>query len=332
MMKMKRYMFMVHSPLNKHILITGGAGFIGSHIAEECLRQGANVTIIDNEFNGNPGNLKSFKTKALTYVKGDIRDAELLAKLMKGVDYVFHEAAVASVPRSIDNPYNSLDNNIMGTLNVLLKARDAKVKRVLFASSSSVYGDDTTMPKLEEKTGKTLSPYALSKHTCEELMRQFYELYGLETVTLRYFNVFGEKQDPNSQYSAVIPKFITMMLNGKQPTIFGTGEVSRDFTFVKNVVDANLLFMKLPKAKVCGKVFNIACGGSISLNELVSLLNENLSTNLKPIYSAGKIGEIKDSKANISKAIALGYKPKINFNEGLKRTIKYYKEEEKRCK
>jgi len=260
------------------------------------------------------------------YFKKDIRDKELKQLLQElKPDYVFHQAAVSSVPRSVKDPETTLDNNIMGTLNLLNACRDEGVKRVLFASSSSVYGDNPTLPKIEEKTGKVLSPYALTKQAGENLMRQFYQLYGLETVSLRYFNVFGPRQDPNSQYSAVIPLFIKRMLEGKNPQIFGDGTQSRDFTFIDNVVKGNLLFAELPKEEVAGKVFNLAYGGSISVNSLLKNLNNLLGTSMKPEYLEERPGEIKDSCADITKARGLGFKPEVSFEQGLKQTIEYYK-------
>lgn len=315
----------------KKIIITGGAGFIGSHIAEELVKQGADVVVIDNEFNGFKSNLddayRHIDKGSLQYIKADICDERLnnIFKKHSPIDFVFHEAAVASVPKSIKNPFISFKNNIMGTLNVLWCSKENKIGRVLFASSSSVYGDDKTLPKQEEKTGKTLSPYALTKHTCEEMMRLFYELYGLETVSLRYFNVFGPRQSPNSPYAAVIPKFIKKMLKGQRPGIFGDGKQSRDFTFVKNVVDGNLLFAKLPTEKVCGKVFNISCGGSISVNDLVKELNKLMGKSIKPEYLPERKGDIRDSCADISKAKNFGFKPNVSFSEGLRITLEYYK-------
>lgn len=315
----------------KKVIITGGAGFIGSYIAEELVKQGADVVVIDNEFSGFKSNLdnvyKHTDKGSLEYIKADICDKRLnlIFKRHSPIDIVFHEAAVVSVPMSVKEPYRSFKNNVMGTLNVLLCAKENKVGRVIFASSSSVYGDDKTFPKKEEKTDKTLSPYALTKKTCEEMMRQFYELYNLKTVSLRYFNVFGPRQNPNGPYAAVIPIFISRMLKGERPQIFGDGKQSRDFTFVKNVVDGNLLFAKLPAEKVCGKVFNLSCGGSISVNDLVKELNKLMGKNIKPEYFPIRKGDIMDSCADISKARKLGFKPKVSFSEGLKITLDYYR-------
>ncbi len=297
------------------ILVTGGAGFIGSYIAEEFVKQGADVVVIDNEFSGFKSNLDSIYKHtdkgSLKYIKADICDDVLnsIFKEHSPVDLIFHEAAVVSVPMSVKEPYRSFKNNVM----------------VIFFSISSVYGDEKTPLKKGEKIGKTLSPYALTKNTCEEMMRQFYELYGLETVSLRYFNVFGPRQNSNKPYAAVIPIFINRMLKDERPQIFGDGKQSRDFTFVENVVDGNLLFAKLPAEKVCGKVFNLSCGKSIYVNDLVNELNKLMGKNIKPEYLPERKGDVRDSCADISKARKLGFKPKVSFSEGLKITLEYYR-------
>lgn len=318
---------------NKKVLITGGAGFIGSHIATDLIKKGSNVIVVDNEFSGKKKNLEEAKILSmepgfgnLDYVKLDLRNEYLKDLILETKpEIVFHQAAITSVPRSIKDPEMTLSNNITGTLKLLLACKDAGVKRVLFASSSSVYGNEPTLPKQEEKTGDPLSPYALSKQTCEHLLKQFYYLHGLETVSLRYFNVFGPKQDPNSPYSAAIPLFIKKIIQNESPTIFGDGTQSRDFTFIQNVIDGNLLFAQAPKEQVCGKVFNLAYGGSISVNSLVEKINQLLGTSIKPIYAPERPGEIKDSCADITKAKSIGFTPPIGFEDGLKHTIEYYK-------
>lgn len=314
----------------KRVVVTGGAGFIGSHLVRELVALGAKVTVIDNEFSGRKDNLSDVLDK-IDYKKIDICDKSIdLAKEIMGnsseqVYCVFHEAAVASVPRSVADPMISFENNVIGMLRVLLACKKLGVRRVLFASSSSVYGDEKTMPKMEKRTGKTLSPYALTKHIGEEMMRQFYELYGLECVCLRYFNVFGPRQNPNGPYAAVIPLFINKMLSGENPVIFGDGKQRRDFTYVKNVVDTNVLFSQLPSEEVSGKTFNIACGGSIELISVVEDLNKILGTQIKPIFLDERKGDIKDSCADITLASSLGFKPSVSFFDGLKDTANYYK-------
>lgn len=319
--------------LEKRVLVTGGAGFIGSHLVTELVKKGYNVTVIDNESTGNKKNLdeafsisknKSNGSK-IHYEYMDIKNS-LVEQLINDhkSEIVFHLAAIGSVPRSIEHPLDTWDSNGNGTFRLLEASRKAGVKRFIFASSSSVYGDHPALPKVEEKTGKPLSPYALSKQIDEDIVR-FYNSWGLETVSLRYFNVFGSRQDPNSQYAAAIPKFITAMLSGNSPTIFGDGEQSRDFTYVDNVVKANLLFSELPKEKVCGQTFNVACGSRYTVNDLVSNLNNILGTSIKPEYKPERPGDIKHSHADISKAKFLGYNPHISFKDGLRKTVEYYK-------
>jgi UDP-glucose 4-epimerase len=247
--------------------------------------------------------------------------------ILKNTDYVFHLAAIPSVPRSIESPKVTFDNNVTATLNLLQSCKEAKVKRVIFASSSSVYGDINGGQKVEEKIGKTLSPYALSKFCGEELMRQFYELYGFETVSLRFFNVFGPRQNPNSPYSAVIPLFIKKIMQDERPIVYGDGKQSRDFTYVKNVVEGMILFATLPKEKVCGNSFNLACGNKVILEEVIKKINLILKAELRPIYIEERKGDIKNSCADITKARSLGYTPSVNFDKGLKQTIQYYKKE-----
>lgn len=305
-------------------LITGGAGFIGSHISEELVKRDHEVRILDNFLTGKRENIASFLDK-IELIEGDIKDFETCQCALEGVDFVLHQAALPSVPRSIKDPLATNENNIRGTLNVLLASREAKVKKVVFASSSSVYGDDTHLPKIEGRQGSPLSPYALSKLVGEHYCRIFSQIYGLSTVFLRYFNIFGPRQDPFSQYAAVIPNFITKMLKGEKPIIFGDGEQSRDFTFVSNVVEANILASKAQD--VSGEAFNIACGERTTVNSLAKTINEVLKINIDPVHDEPRPGDVKNSFAEISKARKmLKYEPLVPFNEGLKKTINWYQE------
>ncbi len=305
-------------------LITGGGGFIGSNIARALLKEGAQVRIIDNFSTGRKVNLTGIEDK-LELIEGDIRDYWTVSEAVAGVDYILHQAALASVPRSIKNPLSSSEVNINGTLNILDAARKAGVKRVVMASSSSVYGDTPTLPKHEGMVPDPLSPYAVSKLADEKYCKVFYDLYGLETVCLRYFNIFGPHQDPQSEYAAVVPKFITSFLNGKQPTVYGDGEQSRDFTFIDNAVSANL---KATTAKDApGKYYNIACGGQYTLNQLLDRLREIIGVDIKAKYDSPRKGDIKHSFADISRAEKdLGYKMIVDFKEGLKKTVDWYKQ------
>lgn len=320
---------------NKKAIVTGGAGFIGSHLVEELINQEANVIVIDNLSTGNKENLKQAKTLAkknktlFKLYKADIRNIKALEKIFQEfspIDYVFHEAAIASVPKSIDNPKETFENNVMGTLNLLELSKKYRIKRFIFASSSAVYGNTQNLPIKEEEPLNTLSPYALSKQIGEELLRQFYELYDLETVSLRYFNVFGTRQDPNGPYAAVIPIFIKKILNNEEPTIFGDGLQTRDFIYVKNVTKANIYLAKLDKEKVAGKSFNIAGGNRINLLDLIKNINEILNKNITPKFEESRVGDIKHSYADISKLINLGFSIKTSFSQGLKETIDYYKD------
>lgn len=305
-------------------LITGGAGFIGSHISEELVKRDHEVRIIDNFLTGKKENIASLLDK-IELIEGDIKDLETCQRALEGVDFVLHQAALPSVPRSIKDPLATNENNIRGTLNVLLASREAKVKKVVFASSSSVYGDDTHLPKIEGRQGSPLSPYALSKLVGEHYCRIFSQIFGLSTVFLRYFNIFGPRQDPFSQYAAVIPNFITKMLKGEKPIIFGDGEQSRDFTFVSNVVEANILASKAQD--VSGEAFNIACGERTTVNSLANTINEVLNKNIDPVHDEPRPGDVKNSYAEISKARKmLKYEPLVPFNEGLKKTINWYQE------
>ena len=310
-----------------HYLITGVAGFIGSNLAKALVERGERVRGIDNFATGKPENLAALRGK-LDFREADINNLDSVRKACQGVDFVLHEAAIPSVPKSVADPIGSNVANVDGTLNVLVAARDAKVKRVVYAASSSAYGDTPTLPKHEEMTPNPISPYAVAKLTGELYMQVFYRVYGLETVSLRYFNIFGPQQDANSQYSGVLAKFITLMLKGQQPTIYGDGEQSRDFTFVENVVQANLLACKAPADQVAGKVFNIATGTRSTLKQTFALLKNLTAYEGEPIYASERTGDIKHSLADISRAqAALGYKPSVNFEEGLRRTVDWYHSE-----
>lgn len=303
-------------------LVTGGAGFIGSHLAEELVKRGENVRVIDNFFSGKAENMASF-INDVEFYEGDIRDEELLKKIMPGVDYVLHHAAVASVPRSVENPEESTDVNVMGTLNVLRRAAENKVKRLVYAGSSSAYGNSDTEKKSELEAPDPISPYAVTKLAGEYYCRSFAYIYGLETVVLRYFNVFGERQDPKSLYSAVIPLFCAAAKEGKPATIYGTGRQTRDFTYVKNNVEANLLAAKTPG--ISGEVINIACGQTVDLIELHSAINRIMGKDLPPVMASPRVGDVMHSSADITKAKKLlGYEPKFSFEEGLAKTCAFF--------
>lgn len=303
-------------------LVTGGAGFIGSNIVEGLLKRGFKVRVLDNFSTGKIENIQDFLSD-IELVEGDIRYYRTVLQAVDGVDYILHQAALPSVPRSIKDPMSSNDVNITGTLNILEAAKEKKVKKVVVASSSSVYGDSSTLPKKEDMLINPLSPYAVTKLATEQYAMAYYKVYGLKTIALRYFNVFGPKQDPTSQYSAVIPKFITLMLQGKQPTINGDGTTSRDFTYIDNVVEANI--MCALNENVGGEYFNCACHGQITLNELVQKINEILGTNIKPLYADFREGDIKHSFADIAKIERMiGFKPIISFEEGLRKTVEWY--------
>jgi len=308
-------------------LVTGGAGFIGSHLAEALCRRGAQVIALDNLSLGNPKNLAWKKSgDALEFVEGDVADENLVRKLIAGCDWVFHEAALPSVPRSVAEPVRSNSQNLDATLQLLVLARDAKVKRFLFASSSSIYGDSDAPAKHEGLPPNPLSPYALQKYGGEKYGQLFHRLYGLPTVALRYFNVFGPRQAFDSPYSGVIAKFCTCMLKGEAPVIFGDGTQSRDFTYIENVVQANLLAVEAPLEKVAGRVFNIAGGQSISLLQLVEDLNRLTHHALKPRFEPPRAGDVHSSLADISAAqAALGYQMKIGWAEGLEKTLDFYR-------
>lgn len=303
-------------------LVTGGAGFIGSHLAEELVKRGENVRVIDNFFSGKAENMASF-INDVEFYEGDIRDEELLKKIMPGVDYVLHHAAVASVPRSVENPEESTEVNVMGTLNVLRRAAENKVKRLVYAGSSSAYGNSDTEKKSELEAPDPISPYAVTKLAGEYYCRSFAYIYGLETVVLRYFNVFGERQDPKSLYSAVIPLFCAAAKEGRPATIYGTGRQTRDFTYVKNNVEANLLAAKTPG--ISGEVINIACGRTVDLIELHSAINRIMGKDLPPVMAPPRVGDVMHSSADITKAKKLlGYEPKFSFEEGLAKTCAFF--------
>jgi nucleoside-diphosphate-sugar epimerase len=305
-----------------HYLITGGAGFIGSNLVEELLKQGEKVRVLDNFSTGRRDNLKPF-INDIELVEGDIRSLSTVYRAVDGVDYVLHQAALPSVQRSVEDPITTNEVNITGTLNVLIASRDRNVKRVVFASSSSIYGDNDSLPKREDMKPDPLSPYAAAKLTGEKYCKIFTEVYGLSTIVLRYFNVFGSRQDPTSQYSAVIPKFIYLMKNKNVPTIYGDGEQSRDFTYIKNVVNANLLACKNSDLK--HEIFNCAGQEQTSINQLVKNLNEILKTDVQADYDKPRSGEVKHSLADISKAKSLlNYNLEVNFKDGLKKTVEWF--------
>jgi nucleoside-diphosphate-sugar epimerase len=308
-------------------LITGVAGFIGSNIAHALLAQGDQVRGIDNLSDGRLKNLAGILNK-LDFRQADITDDEAIRSACAGMDYVLHQAARGSVPRSLADPVGSNHANVVGTVKVLHAARETGVKRVVYASSSSVYGDTPALPKREDMPCAPISPYAVSKYAGELYAQAFARHLGLETVSLRYFNVFGPGQHPTSQYAAVIPKFVRAMLRHEQPTIFGDGETTRDFTFVDNVVSANLLACQAPAEKVSGQVFNVATGKSASLNDLYALLQELTGYRAAPCYAPPREGDVHDSLADSSRALqAMGYRMLVDFKEGLRRTVEWYRQE-----
>ena len=309
-------------------LVTGGAGFIGSHLAEALCRRGVEVVALDDLSLGNVRNLDWKKSgDALEFVEGDAVDGQLVRRLMAGCDWVFHEAAMPSVPRSVAEPLKSNMQNLDAALQMLVLAREAGVKRFLFASSSAIYGDTEVAAKHEQLPPNPLSPYALQKYAAEKYGQLFHRLYDLPTVSLRYFNVFGPRQAFNSPYSGVIAKFCTGMLAGKAPLIYGDGRQSRDFTYIENVVRANLLAVEAPAEKVAGRVFNIAGGQSISLLQLVAELNRLTGQSLKPVFEPPRVGDVKSSLADVTAAReALGYQSAVSWEDGLKRTLEFYKQ------
>ena len=306
-------------------LITGIGGFIGSSLARALVARGERVRGIDNFSTGKRDNLADIRHE-IELLEADINDQQAIAEACHGVDYVLHQAAIPSVPRSVANPMESNQANVDGTLNVLVAARDADVKRVVYASSSSLYGDTPTLPKHEGMVPNPISPYAVSKLAGEHYMGAFYRSYGLETVSLRYFNVFGPYQDPTSMYSGVLAIFITRMLRGEQPTIYGDGEQSRDFTYIENVIEANLQACTAPASQVAGKAFNCATGRRVSLNETYGVLQQLTGYDGPPMYAPPRAGDIKHSLADISLAEKhLGYRPKVSFEAGLRQTVAWYR-------
>jgi len=302
----------------KHVIVTGGLGFIGSHLAEK-LSEDNDVAIIDNQSTGKLGNVSHLISDHLKVIEGDLRTLNLAA-IFEDYEYLFHQAALPSVPRSVKDPLASHEANITGTLMVLIAAKDADIQKVVYASSSSVYGDTAELPKREDMPVNPLSPYAVTKMAGEFYCKVFHEIYGLPTISLRYFNVFGPRQDPLSQYAAVIPRFITAMLDDSSPIIYGDGQQSRDFTFVRHVVDANVLACESKKTGT----FNVACGRSVSINELVALIGEITGTTIEAKHAAPRPGDVKHSLADISKAQLFGYAPKGNFKDELEATIRWF--------
>lgn len=309
-------------------LITGIAGFIGSSLARAVLAQGDQVRGVDNLSTGKLGNLNGISGR-IDFQQADILDLEAMQTACRGIDYVLHQAAVPSVPRSVLEPIENNRSNLDGTLSLLMAARDAKVKRVVFAASSSVYGDTPVLPKKEDMLPSPLSPYAVAKLASEYYMASFYRCYGLETVCLRYFNIFGPRQDPSSPYSGVLAKFITQMLQGETPIIFGDGKQSRDFTYVENAVRANLLACQAPSSLVAGKVFNVATGKRADLNEAFQILKRLTGFSGNVEYGPERAGDVKHSLADITRAQeCLGYQPTVQFEEGLRLTLEWYRDNE----
>ena len=305
-----------------HYLVTGGAGFIGSHLTEELVRRGERVRVADSLITGHRKNLAH--VPGVEVLEGDLADLPFATRAVQGIDYVLHQAAIPSVPRSVKDPIESNRANIDSTLNVLVAARDAGVKRVVYAASSSAYGNSPTLPKHEEMPTSPLSPYALQKLVGEQYMQMFTALYGIETVSIRYFNVFGPRQDPSSPYSGVISQFAKTLLEGKPPTIYGDGKQTRDFTYIANVVDGVLRAVTAPAA--AGQVINVATGSRISLNELFATMRDLVGAKVSVVYGPPRAGDVTDSLADISRARAiLGYEPTVSFQEGLRRTIDWYR-------
>ena len=318
--------------ISSKVLVTGGAGFIGSNLCEELLTNNNEVVCLDNFATGKRENITPFLSNPnFTLIEGDIRNLDDCHKACKGVDFVLHQAALGSVPRSINDPITTNDVNVSGFLNMLVAARDAKVKRFVYAASSSTYGDSESLPKIEDKIGKPLSPYAITKYVNELYADIFNKTYGLNTIGLRYFNVFGRKQDPNGAYAAVIPKFVIQFLNYESPVINGDGSYSRDFTYIDNVIQMNMLALTTKNKEALNEVYNVAYGQRTDLNELVNLLKEYLSgfdSKIKDVeikYGPNRIGDVPHSLASIQKAEkALGYSPKFDIKSGLKEAVKWY--------
>lgn len=312
--------------LRMRYLITGGAGFIGSNLARRVLAEGCEVVVLDNLSTGCRGNIDAILDR-ITFIEGDIRDDAVVRRAMEGCSVVFHQGALGSVPRSVADPMTSHDVNVNGTLSVLEAARSLGVKRVIFAASSSTYGDQPISPKHESMLPKPKSPYAASKTACEQYMRVYAAAFGLETLCLRYFNVFGPRQDPFGDYPAVIPMFTSAILRGKPFTIFGDGEQSRDFCYIDNVCEANWLAAHVPSDHCDGQALNIACGRSTTLNQIAVKLAELLGTTAEPEYADARPGDVKHSLADVSRAKdVIGYEPLVNFDEGLEKTVSWYRE------
>jgi len=306
-------------------LITGGAGFIGSHLVEHLVATGHDVTVLDDLSSGRRTNLAAVR-RDIRFIRGSVTDLNTCRRAVEHVDCVLHHAAVTSVQRSVDEPLVTHQVNATGTLNVLLAAREKGVHRVVYAGSTSAYGNPATLPNSEEHVTRPLSPYAASKLAGEEYCVAFHATYGLETVVLRYFNIFGPRQDPNSQYAAVVPRFIATALAGERPTIFGDGGQTRDFVYIANVVHANLLAAGAPAAGVAGQVFNVGCGKGVSVNELWDHVRTLAGVPLAPLYTEGRAGEVRDSVAGLAKARRLvGYEPVVDFEEGLRQTVAFYR-------
>ena len=306
-----------------HYLVTGGAGFIGSHLCEELVRRGERVRVVDSLITGKRQNLAHLPQ--VEFIEGDLADIDVARRAAHGIEYVLHQAAIPSVPRSVEDPVTSNRANIDASVNILVAARDANVKRLVYAGSSSAYGNSEVLPKVETMPAAPLSPYALQKLVAEQYCQMFTTLYGFDTVTIRYFNVFGPRQDPSSPYSGVISLFISALCDGRRPTIYGDGEQTRDFTYVANVVDGVLRACHAPEAS--GEVINVATAGRISLNQLFAIVKREVGSSLEPDYSDPRAGDVRDSQADIGKAQRLlGYTPIVGFEEGLGRTVKWYRE------
>ena len=303
-------------------LITGGAGFIGSNIAAHLVEKGEQVRVLDNLSSGKRENVEAILDK-IDFIEGDVRDFWTVTEAVEGMDYVLHQAALPSVPRSVKNPLTSNSVNINGTLHVLEAARRAGVKKFVLASSSSVYGESEELPKHEAMIPSPLSPYAITKQTGEYYLKVYWELYRFPTVSLRYFNIFGPQQDPKSEYAAVVPKFITCLLTGKKPTVFGDGGQSRDFTYVENAIRANIL--AATNEKLVGDSFNVACGAQFTLNDLLDKLRKIIGVDIEAIYDEARPGVIRHSFAAIDKLRAFGYDAPVDFDEGLRRTVEFYR-------
>jgi len=307
-------------------LVTGVAGFVGSNLAETLLDRGYRIRGVDNFETGRKRNVEPLRTRDdFTFHRVDVRNREAIASVTDGADYVFHQAAVPSVPRSVEDPVKTTDANCTGTATVLDAARESSVDTVVVASSSSVYGSTERLPKVESMEPRPESPYALSKYYTEELSLQCSDLYDVDTVALRYFNIFGPRQDPNGEYAAVIPKFVRTMLKGEPPVIYGDGDQSRDFTYIENAVGANV---RAAEGDITGEAFNVGCGGRVTINELVERINDRLGRDIEPVHDDPRPGDVRHSHADISKARdLLDYSPEVDFAEGLDRTIDYYREQ-----